>query len=125
MSGSFLKSAPRVDIVLNAESANTVAFLFKSNNTNQPIDCTGSTFDQKVSAADADRQPTGSVLLALQTGDGIAGDVSAGEFQPTFPAQDDSGLPPGTYLYQVRRLLDGSPIKTMQVGIIEVTGGIG
>lgn len=118
-----LNSAPRADIVLKANTARTVPFVFKDE-SGQAIDYTGSTFKLEVKARDANNEPTGSVLLTLATGSGIAGDVSLGEFEPTFPAAASSGLPAGQYIYDVLRLESAVAVEPVMVGLIDVEEGI-
>lgn len=107
---------------LNPNTANPFARLWVDGNRN-PIDFTGSTFKLEVKARDANGDPTGSVLLSLETGSGISGAVADGEFDVIFPKYVESplaGLPVGDYVYDVLRLVSGVAVEPMCWGFIDV-----
>lgn len=122
---SLLDTAPRIDLVLPTDSPRTFAWTFTDEN-GLAIDYTGSTFDLKIKARDANNNPTGSVLHTLTTGSGIAGTLSAGEFNPTFPEAGSwsTPSPAGAYIYEARRLVAATPVEPMLVGLIDVETGL-
>lgn len=116
----------RIDLQFADNAPATFMFEFTDAN-GQEIDYTGSTFKLQVKARDSSNAPTGSALLTLETGDGIAGDLSLGEFQPTFPKYVESpldGLPAGDYVYDLLRLTSGDPVERVAWGLIDVETGV-
>lgn len=113
----------RLDLKLNSESANPFAYIWTDGNR-EPIDFTGSTFKIEVKARDANGDPTGTVELTLETSSGITGTLADGEFNLIFPAEDDSGLAPGSYVYDCIRLVGGAAVEPMLWGNIDVNEGI-
>lgn len=122
---SLLDTAPRADLVVPTDSPRAFPFVFKDENGNA-IDYTGSTFSLVVKARDANDNPTGSALLTLTTGSGIAGTLSSGEFQPTFPKSSawTTASPAGAYIYEVLRLVSSVVIEPMMVGKLDVVTGL-
>lgn len=120
---SIVDAAIRADLVLATDSPYTIAFVFEDEN-GTAVDFTGSTFDLVVKARDASNNPTGSALLTLSTGGGIAGTLSLGQFQPTFPKQSAGGLAAGAYVYEARRLVAAVPLEVVLVGTIDVVPGL-
>lgn len=117
------EAATRIDFKTKANTASVFELRIEDGN-GQSIDYTGSTFQLDVKARDDNGLPTGSVLLSLATGSGIGGDVAQGEISVTFPAQADTGLPPGAYIYDCLRLDTGVPVECVFVGDIDVEEGI-
>jgi hypothetical protein len=117
------EAAPRIDWKLKTNAPNPFAYTWRDEN-GQVIDYGDSTFKLQVKERDGAGNPTGSVLLTLQTGLGIGGDHSLGEFQPVFPSEDNSGLPAGQYIFDCIRLVSGIPVETVLVGNIDVEEGI-
>lgn len=115
--------AAEVDIAYS-HNAPFTANLVMTDENGMAYDFTGSTFKLEVKAADANGNPTGSVLLTLSTGSGIGGTLASGEVQPTFPAQASSGLAPGSYVYDCVREVSSVIVDRVFYGSITVTTGI-
>lgn len=98
--------------------------LILTDGNDQPIDYTGSTFKITVKARTSAGLPTGSVLLTLLTGGAISGDVSAGELHFVLPAQAASGLAPGSYMYDVMRLVGTVVQERVCGGTYDVLEGV-
>lgn len=123
MTASLLDAAARVDLIMASDSATTVQLNFEDSD-GASIDFTGSTFSLVVKARDANNAPTGSAVLTLTTGSGIAGTVASGEVIPTFPKAASSGLAVGSYIYEIRRLVAAASIEVVAVGLIDVVAGL-
>lgn len=122
---TLLEASTRSDLIIPSDTARTLSFVFVDENDNA-IDYTGSTFSLVIKARDANDNPTGSALHTLTTGSGIAGDVSLGEFQPTFPKSSAWSTPSvaGAYIYEVLRLVAAAPIEPVLVGKIDIVTGL-
>lgn len=117
---------PRIDLQFSSNAPFTRTFIIEDAN-GAAADLTGSTFKLQVKARDANDAPTGSVLLTLTTGSGIAGTVASGEIEPTFPLYVVSplaGLPPGDYVYDCLRLVSGVIVERVLWGLIDTDVGV-
>lgn len=117
---------PQADFTLDPNTKNPFALVMEDAN-GSPIDYTGSTFLLEVKARDANDAPTGSVLLSLETGSGIEGDVEDGEIEIEFPlyvASPLAGLPAGSYIYTCLRLESGIAVEPAFWGFIDVEAGV-
>ena len=116
-------AGPRIDFTLNPNTANPFYYTWVDGN-DTPINYTGFTFKLQVKARDSNDEPTGAVLLTLETGSGIAGTLANGEFTLTFPASSAGGLVAGSYIYDCLRISGGGGVEPMLWGLIDVPAGI-
>ncbi len=114
----------RIDFETSHNAPATFPMIWEDENGQSIAFSATTTFKLQVMATDAAGNPTGSALLTLSTGSGIAGDVTAGEFTPTFPAQSAGGLPPGVYAYDCVRLDSAIFVEVHCYGTLTVKKGV-